>query len=273
MCRVAEAEGLSGWCGNYNGYPDPYCQVTILPNTPALKSEVRRGTSRKKTTNPNFQDVFSFAVCVLSLPPTLPQFYLSSPTDRSSLIFLSYPPLPSLLPQFRDLKHLLNAIVRVTVWHDPLIGEKVFLGQVNLSVGGVTTPYWTHDDWYWLCSRPATPTQASRPDIGSLRIKVEYAQDVIYPLKVYDALSQMLVEATVSSVSIIMLTTGEVDYICLQQKLCDTAVFILGEVHRDWSGMGRSLVRIFLALDKVNSMVFKVYQNDYCRSFLSSLRL
>lgn len=97
---------------------------------------------------------------------------------------------------------MLNAIVRVTVWHDPLIGEKVFLGQVNLSIGSFTigNSCWSHDGWYWLCPRPATP-QASRPDIGSLRVKVDYSQDVIYPLKVYDALSQMLVEMTVPSVS------------------------------------------------------------------------
>lgn len=60
--RVLEADGLGGW-GSLNSYPDPYCQVTILPNTPALKSEVRRGNCRKKTTSPNFQDIFSFAVC------------------------------------------------------------------------------------------------------------------------------------------------------------------------------------------------------------------
>lgn len=64
MChifRVLEADGLSGW-GTGNGCPDPYCHVSVLPNTPALKSELRRGTCRKKTTNPNFQDIFSFAV-------------------------------------------------------------------------------------------------------------------------------------------------------------------------------------------------------------------
>lgn len=107
---------------------------------------------------------------------------------------------------------MLNTIVRVTVWHDPLIGERIFLGQVNLSIGAISTPSWSHEDWYWLCSRPATPTQASRPDIGSLRIRLEYTQDVIYPLKVYEALSQMLVETTESSVSVCLESSG-----CLQQ--------------------------------------------------------
>ena len=35
------------------------------------------------------------------------------------------------------------------------------------------------------------------------------------------------------------------------QELSSTAVFMLGEVQRDWSALGHSLVRIFFALDKV----------------------
>ena len=104
--------------------------------------------------------------------------------------------------QFKEENHLLNTIIRVTLWHDPLIGEKVFLGQVNLAIGSITTPSWNHSGWYWLCPRPVTPAQACRPDIGSLRVKIQYSKDIIYPLKVYDMLSEMLVESTVSSVSL-----------------------------------------------------------------------
>lgn len=78
----------------------------------------------------------------------------------------------------------------------------MFLGQVNIAIGNVTTPSWSRSGWYWLCPRPTSPVQAHRPDIGSLRVKVMYSQDVIYPLHVYDALSLMLVESTASSVSV-----------------------------------------------------------------------
>lgn len=77
----------------------------------------------------------------------------------------------------------------------------MFLGQVNLAIGNITMPSWNHSGWYWLCPRPVTPAQASRPDIGSLRVKIQYSKDIIYPLKVYDVLSEMLVDSTVSSVS------------------------------------------------------------------------
>lgn len=39
------------------------------------------------------------------------------------------------------------------------------------------------------------------------------------------------------------------------QNLREKTVFILGEVNRDWSAMSRSLVRIFVALDKVGDRV------------------
>lgn len=58
--RVVEAEGLSGW--GSCGAPDPHCHVTLIPNAPALRSEVRRGNTRKKTCSPMLQDTFSFPV-------------------------------------------------------------------------------------------------------------------------------------------------------------------------------------------------------------------
>ena len=39
--------------------------------------------------------------------------------------------------------------------------------------------------------------------------------------------------------------------VVIAQDLANTVVFMLGEVQRDWSMIGRSVVRIFLALDKV----------------------
>lgn len=46
------------------------------------------------------------------------------------------------------------------------------------------------------------------------------------------------------------------------QELSSTAVFMLGEVQRDWSALGHSLVRIFLALDKVNHMLGVIIDDE-----------
>ena len=111
--------------------------------------------------------------------------------------------------------------MRVSLWHDPLIGEKIFLGQVNLSIGSLKS-FLNHDGWHWLCPRPTAPTQANRPDIGSLRIKVYYSQDVIYPLKVYDMLSHLLVESTVCPVSM--------ESIAINQCVLVSLLFSIGSI-------------------------------------------
>lgn len=102
--------------------------------------------------------------------------------------------------QINDRQTLLNSIVRVSLWHDPLIGDRIFLGQVNLSISTLKLPL-VHDAWYWLCSRPLPPAKTNKPDSGSLRLKVHYSQDVLYPLAAYDPLTHLLVGGLDTSVS------------------------------------------------------------------------
>lgn len=54
-------EGLSEWASA--GKPNPYPEVAMLTNAPAVKSEVKRGTTHRKTSQPNFQENFTFLVC------------------------------------------------------------------------------------------------------------------------------------------------------------------------------------------------------------------
>lgn len=63
MFRVLEACGLTE-SGLLCGYPDPYCQVALVGNAPGLKSEIKRGSTRKRTFDPLFQDTFSFPVSI-----------------------------------------------------------------------------------------------------------------------------------------------------------------------------------------------------------------
>lgn len=96
---------------------------------------------------------------------------------------------------------MLNSIVRIGVWNDLLLGDKVFLGQVNLSISTLQTPL-EHKGWYWLRARPLTPaTPTSKTDLGSLRIKIQYRKDLIYPLAAYEPLEQLLLRDLESPVS------------------------------------------------------------------------
>ena len=184
VVRVHEADGLSMW-GGYYGNIDPYCIVSLLPNTPGAKAEVRRGATRKKTTSPSFQESFTF---VVGLEECLIVYH-----DRVTSVVLCV--------QLKDRLSVLNFILRVGLWHDLLLGDKVFLGQVNLSLGTLQTPL-DHEAWYWLCARPPTPpTPANKLELGSLRIKIHYSKDLIYPLTTYDPLQQLLMQDLESPVS------------------------------------------------------------------------
>ena len=107
------------------------------------------------------------------------------------------------LVQVKERPSLLKAVVRVGLWHDPLIGDRVFLGQVNLSIGSLDVPLFK-DGWYWLCSRPHPPGQANKLDVGSLRIKAHFSRDLIYPLRAYDPLTHMLLRGLDTPVSMSM---------------------------------------------------------------------
>ena len=68
--KVLRCIGLSAW--GTSGLSDPYCQVMLLGNGPGVRSEVRRGTVRRRTVDPVFDERFEFLVsdgrlCITSL--------------------------------------------------------------------------------------------------------------------------------------------------------------------------------------------------------------
>ena len=72
--KVLRCAGLSAW--GTSGLSDPYCQVMLLGNGPGVRSEVRRGTVRRRTVDPVFEEKFEFIVsdsclCITSLIPLL----------------------------------------------------------------------------------------------------------------------------------------------------------------------------------------------------------
>lgn len=72
--KVIRCVGLSAW--GTSGLSDPYCQVMLLGNGPGVRSEVRRGTTRKRTVDPVFDENFDFVVSSTSLTT----FHLQSKT-------------------------------------------------------------------------------------------------------------------------------------------------------------------------------------------------
>lgn len=179
--KIVRCIGLSAW--GTSGLSDPYCQVMLLGNGPGLRSEVRRGTVRKRTVDPVFEEKFDFLVSNIFF------HYL-----RSSSYFYS-----SFHFQIEDLKSLRNVIMRVSVWHTSLLSEDVLLGQVNLSLSSLTPPI-NHTGWYLLSSRPTVTGQAPKQDLGQMRLKVTYSRDFIFSRLTYEPMIGLLLDSITSKV-------------------------------------------------------------------------
>ena len=103
-----------------------------------------------------------------------------------------FPPLPLHI----HTKHIFPPLLhRVGVWHQVLIGEDIFLGQVNISVGSLTNTGKAHLGWYLLSPRHDSEQNSPRSDLGSIRLGVKYSRVFILPLVMYEPLKSLLLQS------------------------------------------------------------------------------
>ena len=100
--------------------------------------------------------------------------------------------------QLGSLQDLSDCLVRVAIWHQQLLGEDTFLGEVHLSVGALSNSRF-HEAWYTLSSHWGMLEETS--SIGSLRLLVSYHEDLIHPMSGYEPLKQLLVDGLFEEVS------------------------------------------------------------------------
>lgn len=146
------------------------------------RCEVRRSTVRKRTLNPVFDESFIFKVS-----------FSIKQTDLGNVV------RPCSL-QLGSLQELSDCLVRVAIWHQQLLGEDTFLGEVHLSVGALSTSRF-HEAWYTLSSHWEMEQEVATPPLGSLRLQVSYHEDLIHPMSVYEPLKQMLLDGLLEEAS------------------------------------------------------------------------
>ncbi|XP_041974555.1 GTPase-activating protein [Aricia agestis] len=209
--RVLECSELT----TKNGQCDPFALVTLLYSN-GRRIE-RRTRPKKKTVNPQFDEIFCFDLVMEADPKE---------KDGSQ-----------------------NAGVaceaRVSVWHDA--ATPVFLGEVRLQLRQPTpAPLCA---WFFLksraggaLSRGATPpgtrlSAAGGSALGSLRLLLQYTVDHVFPLTHYSDLEQL--------------------FLCsVQQKpITTSAVYILGEVVSSKTDAAQPLVRLFTHHDLIVPIV------------------
>ncbi|CAH1105681.1 unnamed protein product [Psylliodes chrysocephalus] len=195
-----------------NGSCDPYALVCVTYTNG--KSVSKRTKVRKKTTSPQFDEIFAFS---------------------------NYDGKDTMCEGDAEICEL-----HVSMWHDtPGIGDDVFLGEVRVQLRGMQQQNSAHRNaWYYLQPRSAknrpflthsTPPGSrlsSDNSLGSLRLQIQYTEDRVFPSSVYDGLKNLLLESTNI------------------QPITATSVYVLGEIINKMD-IAQPLVRIFLHYDKI----------------------
>ena len=151
--------------------------------------------------------------------------------------------------------------MRVAIWHQQLLGEDMFLGEVHLSVGALSTSR-SHEAWYTLSSH-WEEQEVSTSVIGSLRLLVSYHEDLIHPMSGYEPLKQLLLDGLVEEASnyrsSLPLLFSDASFfpgllVFSVQEFSNSSLNILYEVCKDRAVLGACIVKIFLQLGKVGSL-------------------
>ncbi|XP_073520947.1 ras GTPase-activating protein 3 isoform X1 [Phyllobates terribilis] len=160
--RVLECRGLP----IVNGQCDPYATVTLLGPT---RTESKKTKVRKKTNNPQFDEVFYFEV-------TKPSSY-----NKKSHFEIEEDDVDKME-------------IRVDLWNASNLkfGDE-FLGELKIPLK-VLRQSSCYDAWYLL--QPRDNGKSGKPeDLGSLRLNVVYTEDHVFSSEYYNDLRDLLLKS------------------------------------------------------------------------------
>ncbi|XP_029038285.1 GTPase-activating protein isoform X3 [Osmia bicornis bicornis] len=205
-----------------NGGCDPFATVTVIYSNG--KQISKRTKIKKKTVSPYFNETFTFE----------PEITESKEKDISQC----------------PIEHGEVGEVVVGLWHaSPGMGEQpAFLGEVRITLRGLQKqPTNATTAWYFLQPRATKhrPNKISNsstpvgvlPDLGSLRLKIHYTADHVFPSAMYDKLRNLLLQ----SVNVHPITSS--------------AVYILGEIVASKMEAAQPLVRVLVHYGQLVSVM------------------
>lgn len=221
--RVVECVDLA----KKNGNCDPYIVVTATYTN--RKKVTKRTKSRKKTIHPKFDETLSFDLNIDCDSKSIigNNVYTVAPLDGADLFELS-----------------------VTVWHDVGMGEDVFLGEIKIPMHGKQqqNAIKSQDAWYYFqprsthtrptrsCATPPGTRLSCDNSLGSLRLKLVYTADHVFPLATYDNLLNLLIQS-------------------LEQPITLSPVYILGEMVTNKMEVAQPLVRLFTSENLISPII------------------
>ncbi|XP_073698002.1 ras GTPase-activating protein 3 isoform X3 [Garra rufa] len=160
--RVLECQDLP----IVNGQCDPYAAVSLLGPS---RSEAKKTKVKRKTNNPQFDEVFFFEV-------TKPLSYTKRHFDVEE----------------DDVDKL---ALKVDLWNASNLkfGDE-FLGEVRVPLK-VLGQSGVHDAWYFLLPRDNGHKSLKADELGSLRLNIVYTEDHVFPTEHYNPLRDLLLQS------------------------------------------------------------------------------
>ncbi|GAB6021126.1 hypothetical protein CHUAL_003760 [Chamberlinius hualienensis] len=189
-----------------NGACDPYAVVTLVYSDNNFSN--KRTKVRKKTVNPQFDEVFVY------------ELYSKNQTNEPNIFNLME----------EDVGHL---ELRVTLYHDSGgTSAGTFLGEIKISLQGIDKID-QYSAWYFLQPRDKSikmikTAKPAKPDLGSLRLRIDYTSDHVFSSHYYDALRNLILQSP------------EV------KPITSSAAYILGEITPNKVEAAQSLVKVFV---------------------------
>uniref|UniRef100_A0A8C7XK08 RAS p21 protein activator 2 n=1 Tax=Oryzias sinensis TaxID=183150 RepID=A0A8C7XK08_9TELE len=144
---------------------DPYATVSLVG--PA-RSDQKKTKVKKKTSNPCFEETFFFEV------------------TRSS----SYSKKSHFQVEEEDIEKL---EIKVDLWNSENLAQDVFLGETRVPVKVLRNDL-THKAWYLLQPK-GNGSKSKSDDLGSLRLKLTYIEDMVLPSACYKPLCNLLLKS------------------------------------------------------------------------------
>ncbi|XP_026467337.1 LOW QUALITY PROTEIN: GTPase-activating protein-like [Ctenocephalides felis] len=228
--RVAECAELA----LKNGACDPYAIVTARYTNG--RKIVRKTKVRRKTESPTFDETFTFDLRIETGERDREGNHVC-PAGEADLLELS-----------------------VGLWHDSpgmVSGSGSFLGEIRIPLKGHQQREATaRDAWYRLQPRRTSTNQQSgftdsrrtppgtrlsssegSSGLGSLRLRLDYTEDRVFPEQTYNAWRDLLLESTQI------------------QPVTSSAVYLLGEIIKDKEHAAKPLVRLFTHHHKIVDII------------------
>ncbi|GFO17599.1 ras GTPase-activating protein 3 [Plakobranchus ocellatus] len=199
--RVCECSDLTV----INGSCNPYAVVSLSYGKSRNK-EVKRTAVKKKTICPQFDEKFFF------------YFDKSNNQDKTNYAFDDF----------------MSGELSVSLFHDDskvsreVLGNMfkgAFLGEVKIPVREIDVSK-PHIAWY--CLQAKENHRSCQQPLGSLRLRISYSADYVFPSEYYNGLRELVLESSEA------------------KHVTSSAAFILGEVVSNREDAAKPLVKLFL---------------------------